>query len=96
MTYTNAVEKFIVCFKKEVNCQCVICSAATDFTVTQERSTVMTFAQPITRIYHSLFIRNPADQPNYVAYTEPLHFLTWAALGLLIVITPPFLYVAVK
>ena len=32
-------------------------TAATDFTVTMERSAVMTFAEPITQIYHSLFIK---------------------------------------
>ena len=70
--------------------------AATDFTVTQERSEVMTFAQPITQIYHSLFIKNPAGRPHYTAYTESFHKFSWMVLLLGLIITPPFLYVAVK
>jgi hypothetical protein len=34
--------------------------ATAPFTVTEERSVVMTFASPITEIYHTLFIKNPA------------------------------------
>ena len=34
--------------------------ATAPFTVTEERSVVMTFASPITKIYHTLFIKNPA------------------------------------
>lgn len=71
-------------------------SAVTDFTVTMERSAVMTFSQPITLIYHSLFIKNPAGRPNYTAYTEPLHWNAWAAVGILILISPPFLYLAAR
>ena len=91
--------------------------AATDFTVTQERSAVMTFAQPITQvisknshayfnfllkesnfyqIYHSLFIKNPQGRPNYTAYTEPFHNMSWAVLFMIIVVAPPFLYAAVR
>jgi hypothetical protein len=34
--------------------------AVIDFTVTEERSQVMTFASPITKIYNSFFSKNPA------------------------------------
>ncbi len=71
-------------------------SAATDFTVTQERSEVMTFAQPITQIYHSLFVKNPAGRPHYTAYTEPFHQMTWTVLAALIALAPTFLYIAVR
>ncbi len=33
--------------------------AATDFTITKERSEVIDFAEPIVQIYHSFFIKNP-------------------------------------
>ena len=70
--------------------------AATDFTVTQERSEVMTFAEPITEIYHSMFIKNPAGRPNYTAYSEPFHYMSWVAVGILVLITPPFLFFAAR
>ncbi len=54
--------------------------AATDFTVTKERSVVITFAEPITQIYHSLFIKNPSGTYNYMAYIEPLHYLSWIVI----------------
>jgi ABC-type amino acid transport substrate-binding protein len=36
--------------------------AVTDFTVTMARSSVITFAQPITQIHHRLFIKNPSGE----------------------------------
>lgn len=69
--------------------------APTDFTITQERSVVMTFTSPITQIYHSLFIRNPAGSPNYTAYMEPFHVLSWIALACFVVVTPMAVYLAV-
>ena len=69
-----------------------IFSAITDFTVTMERSAVMTFAQPITQIYHSLFIKNPTGTFNYVAYIEPLQYMSWIGIGLFVILTPPFMY----
>ena len=70
--------------------------AATDFTVTQERSAVMTFAQPITQIYHSLFIKNPSGSPHFSAYSEPLHWQSWTAIFILIIATPPLLWIAIN
>ena len=70
--------------------------AATDFTVTQERSAVMTFASPITQIYHSLFIKNPSETFNYMAYIEPMHWIAWVALLVLIATVPPLLFLTAK
>ena len=66
------------------------------FTVTQERSAVMTFASPITQIYHTLFIKNPAENFNFMAYIEPLHWFAWVALLVLLVTVPPILYLAIR
>ncbi len=66
--------------------------AVTDFTVTRARSEVMTFAQPITQIYHSLFIQNPSGSFNLKAYTEPLQKLTWIVVSLFVFFAPPVLY----
>ena len=70
--------------------------ATTDFTVTEERSTVMTFASPITQIYHTLFIKNPAEKNNLLAYIEPMNWLTWIGLFVLLATVPPFLYLAIR
>ena len=70
--------------------------AATDFTVTQERSAVMTFASPITQIYHSLFIKNPTETFNYMAYIEPLHYLSWVFVGVFCTVTPPAIFLTAK
>ena len=70
--------------------------ATTDFTVTQERSAVMTFASPITQIYHTLFIKNPAENFNFMAYIEPLHWFAWVGLLVLLVTVPPILYLAIR
>ena len=66
--------------------------ATTDFTVTQERSAVMTFVNPLTQIYHALFIKNPSESYNFTAYTEPMHWLAWVILLVFIALAPPFLF----
>ena len=56
----------------------------TTFAVTQERSTVITFASPLFEVYYSLFIKNPAEIFNIMAYIElpepnvSLHILNYA------------------
>ena len=70
--------------------------APTDFTVTLERSVVMTFATPITQIYHALFIKNPAETFNYMAYIEPMHWLSWVGILILIVVVPPLLFMTTR
>ena len=73
-----------------------IISATTDFTVTLERSAVMTFANPITQIYHSLFIKNPTGTFNYMAYIEPLHYKGWIMIAVFAILTPPFLHITTQ
>ena len=70
--------------------------AITDFTVTQDRSKVITFAQPITQIFHSLFIKNPTGALNYMAYIEPLHYTSWIVIALFCILTPPFLHITTQ
>ncbi len=67
-------------------------SAPADFTVTIARSQVITFAQPITRIHHQLFIKNPTGSFNFTAYIEPLHYLSWIFVVLLILLGPLVLF----
>ena len=67
--------------------------AVTDFSVTPERGLVIDFPHPITTIYHKFFIRNPlAGRINYFAYFEPLKSISWIAIGIFAISTPPFLY----
>ena len=70
--------------------------ATTDFTVTHERSAVMTFATPIKQIYHSLFIKNPAETFNYMAYIEPMHGLSWVGIFVLVITVPPLLFMTTR
>ena len=69
---------------------------ATDFTVTQARSEVISFALPITQIYHRLFIQNPSGTFNYLAYVEPLNILAWMMVGIFCLVTPIFIYLIAK
>ena len=68
----------------------------TPFTITHERSAVMTFSTPLTQIYHSLFIKNPAETFNYLAYIEPMHWLSWVGIFLLIVTVPQILFLTAR
>ena len=69
---------------------------ATDFQVTHARSKVITFAQPIRETYHSLFIQNPSNTLNYMAYVEPLHYLAWMLVGMFCLVTPIFIFLIAK
>ena len=64
--------------------------------VTEERSTVCTFASPITQIYHTLFIKNPAENFNFLAYITPMHRLVWIGLFVFLATVPPFLYLSIR
>ena len=70
--------------------------AATLFAVTKERSTVVAFTDTISESYHSLFIKNPAETFNLMAYIDPMHWLTWIGLFVLLATVPPLLYLAVR
>ncbi|XP_059085628.1 glutamate receptor 2-like [Tigriopus californicus] len=70
--------------------------AVTDFTVTVERSLVISFTEPITQIYHSLFIKNPTGTPHYTAYIEPLHWMVWLTLAFFIFFIPLILYLSAR
>ena len=67
--------------------------AVTDFTVTKERSEVMTFAQPILDIYHSLFIKNPEGSINFSSYAAPLTDLAWMSIGIFVIVGSFFLFI---
>ena len=70
--------------------------ATADFAVSQERSTVITFASPIYETYFSLFIKNPSETFNIMAYIEPMHWLAWVGMFVLLATVPPLLYLAVR
>ena len=57
---------------------------------------MITFAQPITQIYHSLFIKNPQGTFNFKSYVEPMQYMSWIFIGLFLLITPPFLYITTQ
>ena len=70
--------------------------ATASFMVTQQRSTVITFASPISDAYSSLFIKNPAENFNIMAYIEPMHWLAWVGIFVLLATVPPLLYLAIR
>ena len=70
--------------------------APAPFSVTKSRSTVMTFASSITEVYFTLFIKNPAENFNVMAYVEPMHWLAWVVMFVFLATLPPFLYLAVR
>ena len=70
--------------------------AVSPFTMTYERSAVITFSTPLTQKYNGLFIKNPAETFNYMAYIEPMHWLSWVGIFILIVILPPLLFMTIR
>ena len=70
--------------------------ATTRFSVTQQRSTVITFANAIQFEFSSMFIKNPAENYNIMAYIEPMQWLAWVGIFVLLATVPPLLYLAVR
>ena len=70
--------------------------APAPFTVTEKRSTVVTFASPITEVFHTLFVKNPAESYNVMAYINPMHWFAWICLFVLLATVPPLLYLAIR
>ena len=70
--------------------------ATTTFAVTQEQSTVITFAIPLYEVYYALFIKNPNEIFNIMAYIEPMHWLAWVGMLVLLATVPPLLYLAIR
>ena len=70
--------------------------APAPFTVTEKRSTVITFASPITEVFHTLFVKNPAESYNVMAYINPMHWFAWICLFVLLATVPPLLYLAIR
>ncbi len=68
----------------------------TDLTITQARSTVVSFPNPITMIYHSVFIQNPKEGIHLKAYTDPLQYLSWVMIGVYCLVVPPILFIAAR
>ena len=64
--------------------------------VTEQRSAVLTFASPITQIYHTLFIKNPAEKFNFLAYIEPMHWLVWVGLFVFLATVPALLHLSIR
>ena len=69
---------------------------AATMVVKHDRSAVMTFATPLMQIYFSLFIKNPVETFNYKAYIEPMHWLSWISLLILIFFVPPILFLTTR
>ena len=70
--------------------------ATTTFAVTQARSTVIAFASPLFEVYYTLVIKNPAEIFNIMAYIEPMQWLAWVGMLVLLATVPPLLYLAVR
>ena len=64
--------------------------------VTEQRSADMAFASPVTQIYHTLFIKNPAEKFNFLAYIEPMQWLVWVGLFVFLATVPPLLYLSIR
>ena len=54
----------------------------------------MTFLESLVKIYHSIFIQNPKEGINMMAYVQPLHRVSWLAIFAFCLATPPLLFLS--
>ncbi len=55
--------------------------AASDFTLTWERASVVDFLTPLTETHLRIIIKNPSDSTNWAAYVSPLSWGAWGAVA---------------
>ena len=67
-------------------------SVAASLTITSIRNTVIDFAIPIITTPHALFIKNPEDSINLMAYVNPMQWTAWTAVAVFPFTVPIFLY----
>ena len=70
--------------------------AVTDFTITQARSTVMTFSTPMDQIYNSIFFPNPSNSLSYFAYLNPFANNSWYMLIVWVFAASPIIHVLLR
>jgi hypothetical protein len=56
----------------------------------------MSFCQPLTHIYNTLFIKNPVETYNYKAYSDPFQYISWIALAIFSFFVPPILFLIIR
>ncbi len=80
------------CFNESIH-HCPFCDnlAPQDITITLERSEVADFTEPFIQYYTRVFLKNPVGTYNFIAYLEPLHYLTWVFTLLVCLVAPPVL-----
>ena len=71
-------------------------TAAAAFSVTIARSEVITFMQPLAVTKKRLFIQNPKQTFNFLAYTQTITNTAWIVIAVTVVVTPFFLYITVR
>ena len=71
-------------------------SGVAPFGNTMARRKAVSFCDPITETFNTLFIKNPSQTFNFAAYVEPMHYLAWIFVIVFCLLTPPFLYITTK
>jgi hypothetical protein len=56
----------------------------------------MSFSHPLTEIYHSVFIKNPAGTYNFGAYTEPQTSFSWIVAIIYCIAVPPVVFLIIR
>ena len=62
--------------------------APVDLTITKARSAVADFLPGMTSSYQQLFLKNPAEAPNWMAYLEPFTYNSWLLIFIFIIVVP--------
>ena len=65
--------------------------ALSDFTLTRERTWVIDYPPVIEEAIIRLYIKNPAESLNWMAYTEPVMNMAWMGIVCFLLITPPIM-----
>ncbi len=67
-----------------------------DFSVTHQRSQVVSFGPTILRNSKQYFVQNPVETFNVWAFIEPLSTETWIAIFILCLGLPPILHLTIQ
>ena len=63
-----------------------------DFTITSDRNAVVDFLPVIIEGFIQIFIKNPTDNRNWMAYLEPVTWWAWLGILSFILLAPPIIW----
>ena len=65
--------------------------APCSFAITSARTQVVDFLPVLSEVYQSIFLKNPNDGINWIAYLQPFTPTCWIGVIIFLIVVPPMM-----